>query len=41
MMMGRGPTEHKAVTVRVDRPFAIQDRETGVCLFLGRIDDPR
>lgn len=31
------------VVVRIDRPFlfAIQDRVTGVCLFLGRITDPR
>jgi len=33
----------KPVEVRVDRPvlFAIQHRETGVCLFLGRMTDPR
>lgn len=31
------------IEVRVDRPFlfAIQHRESGVCLFLGRITDPR
>lgn len=31
------------VVVRVDRPFlfAIQDRTSGACLFLGRIADPR
>ncbi len=29
--------------VKVDRPFlfAIQERESGVCLFLGRVTDPR
>jgi serpin B len=34
---------HHAVIVRVDRPFlfAIQHRASGVCLFLGRITDPR
>lgn len=33
----------KPVVVRVDRPFAfaIQHRETGACLFLGRVTDPR
>jgi serpin B len=31
------------VVVRVDRPFlfAIQHRESGACLFLGRMNDPR
>ncbi len=31
------------VVVRVDRPFAfaIQHRESGACLFLGRVTDPR
>ena len=35
--------EPPPVEVRVDRPFlfAIQHRATGVCLFLGRIGDPR
>jgi serpin B len=33
----------KRVTVRVDHPFlfAIQHKPTGVCLFLGRVVDPR
>ncbi len=33
----------KPVEVRVDRPFlfAIQHRASGVCLFLGRVTDPR
>ena len=32
----------KTVVVRVDRPFlfAIQHKESGVCLFLGWITDP-
>lgn len=31
------------IEVRVDRPylFAIQEKSTGVCLFLGRVSDPR
>jgi serpin B len=35
--------EEKPAEVRVDRPFlfAIQHRETGLCLFLGRVNDPR
>lgn len=43
MIMGAGPNEKKAIPIRVDRPFlfAIQEVRTGVCLFLGRIDDPR
>lgn len=38
------PTQKpKPIVVRVDRPFAfaIQHRESGACLFLGRITDPR
>lgn len=33
----------KPVEVRADRPFlfALQQVETGVCLFLGRVNDPR
>lgn len=33
----------KPIEVRVDRPFlfAIQHRESGACLFLGRMTDPR
>ncbi len=33
----------KLLEVKIDRPFilAIQHRETGACLFLGRITDPR
>lgn len=36
-------TPPQPIEVRVDRPFlfAIQHRATGVCLFLGRIADPR
>jgi serine protease inhibitor len=31
------------IEVRVDHPFlfAIQHRKTGLCLFLGRVTDPR
>jgi serpin B len=38
-----GATPPPPVEVRVDRPFlfAIQHRESGTCLFLGRITDPR
>jgi serpin B len=38
----RGP-EPKPVEVHVDHPFlfAIQDRKSGACLFLGRVNDPR
>lgn len=34
---------HPTVEVRIDRPFlfAIQHRESGACLFLGRMTDPR
>jgi serine protease inhibitor len=38
------PTQKpKPIVVRADRPFAfaIQHRESGACLFLGRITDPR
>ena len=41
---GIGPREpEKPVEVHVDHPFlfAIQHRETGLCLFLGRVTDPR
>ena len=33
----------KPVEVRADRPFlfALQHAPTGVCLFLGRVNDPR
>jgi serpin B len=33
----------KPIEVKVDRPFvyAIQHVPTGVCLFLGRVTDPR
>lgn len=36
-------TPPKPVEVRVDRPFlfAIQERSSGACLFLGRVLDPR
>jgi serine protease inhibitor len=35
-----GPTPD---VIKIDRPFlfAIQDRESGACLFLGRVTDPR
>ncbi len=35
--------ENPPVEVRVDRPFlfAVQHRSSGVCLFLGRLTDPR
>ena len=35
--------EPEAIEVRVDHPFvfALQHRETGACLFLGRVNDPR
>jgi serpin B len=35
--------ENPPVEVRVDRPFlfAVQHRSSGVCLFLGRVTDPR
>jgi len=37
------PEPDKPVEVRGDRPFlfALQQAETGVCLFLGRVNDPR
>lgn len=37
------PKKPTPVVVRVDRPFAfaIQHRESGACLFLGRVTDPR
>jgi serpin B len=40
---GPGNPTPPPVEVRVDRPFlfAIQHRESGTCLFLGRISDPR
>jgi len=33
----------KPIVVKVDHPFlfAIQHRDSGVCLFLGRVTDPR
>jgi len=42
METGGGPPE-KIMEIHVDRPFlfAIQHRETGACLFLGRVTDPR
>lgn len=42
--MGAAPgVPEKPLEVRVDHPFlfAIQHRETGLCLFLGRLTDPR
>ena len=35
--------EPEPVEVRVDRPFifAIQHRDSGACLFLGHVTDPR
>jgi serpin B len=40
-MVGGAPP--KPIVVNVDRPylFAIQHRESGACLFLGRVMDPR
>jgi len=37
------PNKEEPVEVRVDHPFlfAIQHRESGACLFLGRVTDPR
>ncbi len=37
------PEPEKPVEVRADRPFlfALQHARTGVCLFLGRLNDPR
>ena len=37
------PEKPKPVKVRVDHPFlfAIQHRDSGLCLFLGRVTDPR
>lgn len=42
-MSAREAGPEQPVEVRVDRPFlfAIQHRETGMCLFLGRVTDPR
>ena len=38
-----GHRNDEPIEVRVDRPFliAIQDVSTGLCLFLGRVVDPR
>jgi serpin B len=40
---GMTPERPKPIEVRVDRPFlfAIQDRPSGACLFLGHVTDPR
>jgi serine protease inhibitor len=41
---GAAPGEKpKPVEFRADHPFlfAIQHRESGTCLFLGRVNDPR
>ncbi len=37
------PNPPKPVVVRADRPFlyAVQDRKSGTCLFLGKVADPR
>jgi serpin B len=41
--LGIAPSKPKPIEVRVDHPFlfAIQHRSSGVCLFLGRVTDPR
>jgi serine protease inhibitor len=38
-----GPPPPPPIIVHVDHPFlfAIQQRESGACLFLGRVEDPR
>ena len=43
MLVGGGPPRTPPPEVFVDRPFlfAIQDRLSGACLFLGRVVDPR
>jgi serpin B len=40
---GRPSTPPKPIVVKVDHPFlfAIQHRDSGACLFLGRVTDPR
>jgi len=39
----QGPPPPPPIIVHVDHPFlfAIQHRESGACLFLGRVEDPR
>jgi serpin B len=41
--LGIRPAKPKPVELHVDRPFlfAIQDRASGACLFIGRVTDPR
>lgn len=41
--LGVSTRDPKPVLLRVNRPFllVIQDRETGTCLFIGRVMDPR
>ena len=43
VVMGRSGAPPQSTVVRVDHPFlfAIQHRESGMCLFLGRVTDPR
>lgn len=43
MAPGGAPREEQPIEIRVDRPFffAIQHVQSGACLFLGRVTDPR
>ena len=42
-LLGMHPVPEKPIEVKVDRPFlfAVQHRDSGSCLFLGRMVDPR
>lgn len=41
--LGMHPLPEKPIEVKIDRPFlfAVQHRDSGACLFLGRMVDPR
>ncbi|MFC5456524.1 serpin family protein [Prosthecobacter fluviatilis] len=43
MLTGSGQPRKKPLAIKADRPFlfAIQHAESGACLFLGRVTDPR